>query len=219
MPESHKDLEAVRAVVDIIEPFDSTERERIIRWSGEKLGVISGLDTSTSSGNIMEVLFLVFRESIEEVNEDKKYFLTRLEMYNKMGEALSKYLKCLREASQELEKKVKRESDSENGKITVELKRICLETNRVKDAPDEDILLPFYECMLVQTVTAELSADQLRREIANIEAQLESVRNKRQMVTTQFENANKIASQYINLLSQVFKMMNEMATTVIRNIR
>lgn len=44
---------------------------------------------------IMETLFLVFRESIEETNKDKQYFLTKLKMYNDMGEALSDYLKEL----------------------------------------------------------------------------------------------------------------------------
>lgn len=46
-------------------------------------------------GNIMEVLFLVFRESIEATNEDKKYFLEKLKMYNDMSEALSDYLSQL----------------------------------------------------------------------------------------------------------------------------
>ena len=36
------DLEAVRLVVEALEPFDSKDRERIIRWSCEKLGMPSG---------------------------------------------------------------------------------------------------------------------------------------------------------------------------------
>ncbi|MDP7039523.1 MAG: C2 family cysteine protease, partial [Myxococcota bacterium] len=43
-------------------------------------------------GNIMDVLMLVFMESIKDMNEDKKYFLKKLMMYNKMGEGLSRYL-------------------------------------------------------------------------------------------------------------------------------
>ncbi len=45
-----------------------------------------------SAVNIMEALFLVFRESIEETNSDKKYFLDKLKMYNEMSEALDDYL-------------------------------------------------------------------------------------------------------------------------------
>lgn len=216
MPESHKDLEAIRAVVDIIEPFDSTERERIIRWSGEKLGVTSGIDIT--SGNIWGLLYFLFRESIQEENKDKRYFIGRLKEMNKVAEALADYLESLSEVSRELEK-LKRESDSEEDKITVELRRIGIETKFVKDASEINNLVAFCECVLIQTVTAELSADQLQREIANVEAQRESVRNKRQMISTQFENANKKADQYINMVSQVLKTMNEMATGIIRNIR
>ncbi len=35
------DLEAVRNVVQALEPFDSKDRERIIRWASEKLGMTS----------------------------------------------------------------------------------------------------------------------------------------------------------------------------------
>lgn len=43
------DLEAVRKLVETLEPFDSDERERIIRWACEKLGMRS---TSTSPREI-----------------------------------------------------------------------------------------------------------------------------------------------------------------------
>ncbi|MDR3519884.1 MAG: hypothetical protein P4L63_03300 [Candidatus Pacebacteria bacterium] len=35
------DLEAVRILVDALAPFDNTERDRIIRWASEKLGLTS----------------------------------------------------------------------------------------------------------------------------------------------------------------------------------
>lgn len=35
------DLEAVRTLVATLEPFDLTERERIIRWVREKLGMVA----------------------------------------------------------------------------------------------------------------------------------------------------------------------------------
>lgn len=57
------------------------------------MGRISPL--ADKSLGIMETLFLVFRESIEETNEDKQYFLTKLKMFNDMGEALSDYLREL----------------------------------------------------------------------------------------------------------------------------
>ena len=56
------------------------------------------------AGNIMETLFLVFRESIEKTNEDKKHFLDKLKMYNDMGDALGDYLKEVVQASREIDK-------------------------------------------------------------------------------------------------------------------
>ncbi|MCR9092998.1 MAG: hypothetical protein NXI30_02160 [bacterium] len=38
MPNDKDDLEAVRVLVDTLEPFDDDERARIIRWASEKLG-------------------------------------------------------------------------------------------------------------------------------------------------------------------------------------
>ena len=52
-----------------------------------------------SNSNIWVVLYYVFRESIIEQNEDKKYWLSKLKMYNDLAEALSDYLKKLNEAA------------------------------------------------------------------------------------------------------------------------
>ena len=45
------DLEAIRLVIQALEPFDSKDRERIIRWAEEKLGM-SAAPAITSSGPI-----------------------------------------------------------------------------------------------------------------------------------------------------------------------
>lgn len=39
MPEQQDDLDAVRTLVLTLEPFDPSDRERIIRWAREKLGL------------------------------------------------------------------------------------------------------------------------------------------------------------------------------------
>lgn len=46
-------------------------------------------------GNVNELVFLVMREALKEANEDKKYWIAKLEMYNEIGKALSEYLKEL----------------------------------------------------------------------------------------------------------------------------
>jgi hypothetical protein len=64
-----------------------------------------------------------------------------------------------------------------------------------------------------------LNKDEINALVSTIEADRETVRNERQMCTSQFENANQRASQYMNMLSSVIKTMNEMKMGVIRNLR
>ena len=78
------------------------------------------LESEFPHGNIMDILMLVFMESIRDMNEDKKYFLKKLMMYNKMGEGLSKYLQdVLLPASDELGKKIASAKSDKAGKQKV----------------------------------------------------------------------------------------------------
>lgn len=54
------------------------------------------------SSNIHEILFVVFKESTSDMQEDKKSYLEKLARMNKMGEALSEYLGELADASRQL---------------------------------------------------------------------------------------------------------------------
>jgi len=46
----------------------------------------------------------------------------------------------------------------------------------------------------------------------------ETVRDNRQMASSQFENANQKATQYVNMLASVLKTMHEMQAGIIRNL-
>jgi hypothetical protein len=64
----------------------------------------------TQPTNILEVIQLVMKESIQQTNEDMKYFLQKLDMFNEMAEQLSDYLNELSKAS----KKVPKEKGSKS---------------------------------------------------------------------------------------------------------
>ena len=49
-----------------------------------------------NDADLLAVLFSVFRESIQESDEDKKFFLEKLEQFNLLGEALAEYLRELK---------------------------------------------------------------------------------------------------------------------------
>jgi hypothetical protein len=77
-------------------------------------------------------------------------------------------------------------------------------------------------CDSIPCVTARaqvLTKDKISIEIATVEADQETVRNQRQMVAKQLENANKITSQYITMLSSVLRTVNEKGNGVIRDLR
>lgn len=42
MPDTHDDLDAIRAIVDALTPFEQDEQTRIIRWAFEKLNISLG---------------------------------------------------------------------------------------------------------------------------------------------------------------------------------
>ena len=52
--------------------------------------------------NVQEIVFLAFKQAIQNANADKKYFLQKLKEYNQMAEELSDYLEKLVEQSQKL---------------------------------------------------------------------------------------------------------------------
>lgn len=66
-----------------------------------------------SAINSLEILFNVFKQSIEETESDKKYFLEKLKMFNEMGEALDDYLSELVDVAHEGLDKDNDEPDSE----------------------------------------------------------------------------------------------------------
>jgi hypothetical protein len=181
---------------------------------------LNALLKSTGDQNIDAMLFLVVKESIKDQNENKKYWLNRLAEMNKIAEAQADYLKYLQNKARQLEEKARAKQDDDEDadkrgpeKVRADLKVFDLEA-------DDQGAIP--GCDSVPCVTARarlLNKDQINAEIATIEADRETVRNKRQMIATQFENANKITGQYINMLSSVLKTMKDMKTGVTRNLR
>ena len=78
---------------------------------------------------------------------------------------------------------------------------------------------PHNEATPIQFTFIELTADELTNEIMEIESDRDTVRNKRQLTTTQFENFDQKTNQLYNLLSTVMKAISEMSFNVVRNIK
>ena len=59
----------------------------------------------------------------------------------------------------------------------------------------------------------------VNQRLKELEAQQESVRNKRQLASTAFQNFDQKSNQLYNLLSSVMKSLNEMRRGTVRNMR
>jgi hypothetical protein len=165
------------------------------------------IEAEQPNGNIMEVLFLVFKESIQETNEDKKYFLKKLSMFNDMAEELSGYLEYLTDMSQELSAKGEGKKYPEKEYITIETKRFDLSGV----GPDGKLATTKVEDKRVER-------QGLSSEVKNVEGMQETVRNKRQTASTAFQNFDQKANQLYNLLSSVLKSLNDMRMGTTRNM-
>jgi hypothetical protein len=165
---------------------------------------------SASSGiNVMEVLFFVFRQSIQSTNEDKKYFLNKLQDYNVMAERLSDYLSDLVKESQNLSEASNGAKYPEKVTIPIQVSKFDLTT---LDAKGEVAMAKGYP----QTKTVDRAG--LNDTIKDVESMQETVRNKRQMASTAFQNFDQKANQLYNLMASVLKVMNEMRSSTTRNM-
>jgi hypothetical protein len=176
----------------------------------EFMSRMKGLASEFPHGNIMEVLFLIFKDSIKEVNEDKKYFLKKLMMYNDMAEGLSEYLQELLPASDELGKKIAAAKSEDAGMQTVSV-----------DIKNFDLTTTGSDGKLQQigpTKTENMNQFSLSNRIKEVESMQETVRNKRQMASTAFQNFDQKTNQLYNLLSSVLKGMGEMRMSTTRNM-
>jgi hypothetical protein len=211
-------LNAVQEIMNILEKFNSADREQILQCVNGESNIelnkekkkpeggesnsefiskmIQMMDT-IPKGDVMATLFYIFRESIEEANEDKSYFLKRLEEMNEIAEAMADYLRELTDAAVHLE-------CSNEKKVKIKLRRF-----KISDDSSEN------EDSSTYVIATE---EELAVEILNLELLLEETRNKRQEFTTMFENFDQKANQLFNILSTVMKSIKEMNSSVTRNI-
>ena len=157
--------------------------------------------------NIYEMLFLVMRESIRETNRDKMYFPQKIREFNTIAEALSNYLQELVEDSQNLDKMS--QGNSEPDKVTVQVETQSIDLS-VVDANGKAYVTP--------SGSQEWTRQGLDGEIKKVENQQETIRNKRQMASTSFQNFEQKSNQTINLIASLLKTVNEMRQGTTRNM-
>ncbi len=71
------------------------------------------------TSDVLGVLFLVFRESIRQTNNDKRYWIEKLQLNNSIGEALSDHLKELTDAMADADEEKDREGCKESWRLVL----------------------------------------------------------------------------------------------------
>ncbi len=212
MTTSRDDLDAVSAVVEILEPFNPNDRERILRWSSEKLGI--------PGGDILGLLFFIFRESIMEQNEDKQYWLSKLKDLNAVADELSSYLEELNKASQKLS-----ESEVEDEKVEIKRRQINWEalqpktdkysySHSIDSHYDVEDRVDIGVIGLVNTRVVKLSRSEISAEIINIESERERLRNERQSISNKFQHLDQVTNQTLQGIARVLRTLGAMRTGV-----
>ena len=156
--------------------------------------------------NPMEALYLVFRESIKENNEDRKYFLHKIQEYNKLSESLADYLKELTKASNDLTQIEKTHDGQDPAKAAKCTDTISFSVKNFETGflgSDGNAISVTAEPKLMQRADIDLA-------IKDLESMKELVSNNRQQASTAFQNFDQKGNQLMNLLSTVIKSMNEM---------
>ncbi|MCK5689604.1 hypothetical protein KAI87_10065 [Myxococcota bacterium] len=208
------------------------------------VGRMHAVQAQFPHGNVMEALFLVFKDSIKGTNEDKKYFLMKLQDYNTMAEQLSEYLQEMVGYSQQLSEAGEGQKYPDKVHIPVEVKTFDTTTlnsngkleyslaSREVQVVDEAATAAAQENYVddgyggsaetvykTETVhNRSLDRAGLNDTIKMIESDQETIRNKRQMASTAFQNFDQKANQLYNLMSSVMKTMNEMRSGTTRNM-
>jgi hypothetical protein len=162
--------------------------------------ILKSVDSNPQQ-DVMRTLYMVFRESIQQTNEDKSYWIEKLNRHNEISNALGEYLKELNDA---LGTGTGCNNDGA-GPRQEELSAL--------DADHRELA----NRMLKERawVHSEVGIKQTIRQLQKMESE---VRNRRQEASTAFQNFDQKANQLYNLLSSVMKAMNEMRMGTVRNL-
>ena len=158
--------------------------------------------------NVHDVLFLIMKEGVRETNEDKKYFLLKMKDMNKIADEMANKLQDFMTAGQTLTNKGKDMDSTEAAKEKTSVQKTTFDAGTLKANGE------------VSRTDTTISVDRtsLNNAIKHLESQQETLKNKRSIAQTSFQNFDQKSNQLYNLISTVMKSMNEMRQGTIRNM-
>ena len=156
--------------------------------------------------NVMEAVTLVLKESIRESNEDKKYFLGKLQEHNAQASKLSDYLEVLVDASGELaaqERSPDEAGSSEEANAEVLLAQLSKLTQTTAD---------------LDAALGEVDLAARESVVKQWEEKLNSLGDDAQLANVDLQNILQKQQQTLQMMSNIGKMLFDTAQSVIRKI-
>lgn len=170
--------------------------------------IVTALHGLPVFGNVMETLLAVIKMSVQDANQDKRYYLKKLESFNKIADKLSEQLNYLADKSSELSRKEAGAKHPEKEQVQLtDLKYYNTKTVGVDGEP-----------VVSETKNEAVTRNSLGTRMKDVESQQESVRNERQMAQTAFQAIDQRVNQLYQIMAQVSKTMNEERSAPARNM-
>jgi uncharacterized phage infection (PIP) family protein YhgE len=172
-----------------------------------------GSVASGGGGDVSQTLIGVMKEAVASTNEDKKYYLEKLQGHNETAEAMSDYLAALADASASLaEKETGKSEDSSPAVIS-----------RPEDADRFTELVTGFSAAKeeLRELVADLSASDIRAfedEIRAWEEKLNAVGDDAQLANVDLQNILQKQQQTLQMMSNISKMLYDTAQSVIRKM-
>ena len=155
------------------------------------------VNESDFAGDWRTLILTVLREGIWDANQDHQFAKEKLKHFDQVAEELRDHLDELRSIREEIddESRVRVETIDRLPRISRGRRPFSVWRQRL------------------------MSRQDLQRQIARLETEHKSIRSKRQLASSQFENANQKAQQYYDLMSSVLKNLHESSQEAVKKIK
>lgn len=140
------------------------------------------------------------KSTIDDANKDKEFYLKKMQDYNKIGNVMSERMNALGEA-QRNERELSKAEKKEMIKKISEARKKAAEEHSKKSRAE----LTTKKNERKKSETKSVSKSELDKTIRTVEAQQQTLRNKRQMSSTAFRNVDQRSNQLHNIISGVLK--------------
>ena len=176
-------------------------------WAG-------GVASSGPHSNVSEMLAGVLKEAVASANEDKKYFLEKLQGHNEAAAAVTDYLAALVDASVALAEKERGTREASSPTVIPRSEPSALEQAAEADR-FAGLVTGFATAKEeLRALVAEMSASDIRA----FEEKLDAVGDDAQLANVDLQNILQKQQQTLQMMSNISKMLYDTAQSVIRKM-